>query len=138
MREASAGASLVCLHRRRRPHKRESEHPFTRAVERAFQGFYPLPHGWPRRLETSAMLIRHVVRWLSYLGVAGASALTVVACGGGQKGESAGSMGGATGAGGGGGSDAGISLLDGGGCQPATCASAGYTCGMNGDGCGNT
>src|SRR5580692_10970129 len=96
--------------------------------------------GWQRRLgDVRAMLIRHAARWLSYLTLAGASALTVAACGSGQKGESAGGMGGASNTtSGGGGGDGGITLPDSGGCQPATCATADYTCGMNGDGCGNT
>ncbi len=84
------------------------------------------------------MLIRQMARWLSYLGVAGCAALTVAACGSGTHTSNSGGVGGAGGAGGGnGGGDGGLTLLDGGNaCTPMTCATAGYTCGMNGDGCG--
>ena len=87
------------------------------------------------------MLIRHVVRWLSVLGLAGGSALSTAACSSAPRpSDSSGGTGGLGGSTAGvGGNDGGISLLDGGNsCTPTTCAEAGYTCGMNGDGCGKT
>ncbi len=87
------------------------------------------------------MFLNHVGRWLSILGIAGCSAGAVASCGSGaptsdfSKGEPDASMG----------SDGGLvndgSLLQGDGstgCTPKTCKESGYTCGMNGDGCGGT
>ncbi len=88
------------------------------------------------------MFIRHVGRWLSIFAIAGCSAGAVASCGGGspasdfQPGHPDASTEGD------GGTMTDGSLLNGDGntntCKPKTCADAGFTCGMNGDGCGGT
>jgi hypothetical protein len=83
------------------------------------------------------MSFSHFVRWTFVVAIAGATGATVAACGGGgSTHDSAGVNFDAS-------SDAtgGLLSLDGGSgsrCTPKTCSQAGFTCGMNGDGCGGT
>jgi hypothetical protein len=90
------------------------------------------------------MFMRHVGRWLSILGIAGCSASAVVSCGSGAPSSNfqPGAEDASTGSDGSNGLSDGSLLNSGdgstGSCKPKTCADAGYTCGMNGDGCGNT
>jgi hypothetical protein len=81
------------------------------------------------------MFLRHLGQWFAILTVAFVVGGVLGACGGGGQNVTAGAggKGSTTSAGGGGFIGFGGSSA----CVPKTCAEAGYTCGMNGDGCGN-
>ena len=77
--------------------------------------------------------------WRNRLGVCLFTALLATGCGSGDSSQFDGGADGAAADGTifGGGDGSGFNPDASSGCQPKTCASQGYTCGQNGDGCGN-